>query len=44
MVLPPPRFPFGRDLKQEQSARERTPCQMTECFCFVKVIMRGKHN
>ena len=30
--------------KQEESARERALCQLTECFSFVMVIMRGKHN
>ena len=30
--------------KQEESARERALCQLTECFWFVMVIMRGKHN
>ena len=30
--------------KQEESARERALCQLTECFGFVMVIMRGKHN
>ena len=34
--------PLG--LKQEESARERALCQLTECFRFVKVIMREKHN
>ena len=30
--------------QQEESARERALCQLTECFWFVMVIMRGKHN
>ena len=30
--------------KQEESARERALCQLTECFSFVMVIMRGEHN
>ena len=29
--------------KQEESARERALCQLTECFWFVKVI-RGQNN
>ena len=30
-------------LRQEESARERALCQLTECFWFVKVI-RGQNN
>ena len=30
-------------VKQEESARERALCQLTECFLFVKVI-RGQNN
>ena len=30
--------------KQKESGRERALCQLTECFEFVMVIMRGKHN
>ena len=30
-------------IKQEESARERALCQLTECFWFVKVI-RGQNN
>ena len=29
--------------QQEESARERALCQLTECFWFVKVI-RGQNN
>ena len=29
--------------EQEESARERALCQLTECFWFVKVI-RGQNN
>ena len=35
---------FPNIYQQEESARERALCQLTECFGFVKVIMRGKHN
>ena len=35
---------MGDNKKQEESARERALCQLTECFSFVMVIMRGKHN
>ena len=35
--------PEFRNLKQEESARERALCQLTECFWFVKVI-RGQNN
>ena len=35
---------WDNHLKQEESARERALCQLTECFWFVMVIMRGKHN
>ena len=35
---------FLTKYKQEESARERALCQLTECFWFVMVIMRGKHN
>ena len=33
----------GTTIKQEESARERALCQLTECFWFVKVI-RGQNN
>ena len=34
---------FALITQQEESARERALCQLTECFSFVKVI-RGQNN